>query len=205
MRYVYRPTRSERSPFQASWISWEQAADGTSHRVACVAVRTCDHPVRTSQAPYLWSFDNEIGPQRHYVPSRTSFRNMTICRSFSIGETGFEPATARPPAGCATRLRHSPWLSKRATGIEPALEAWKASVQPQHFARSPRPILLARLARHTQPAPPARPDGDGRSDLSPPRARPAPSGAPRLAPRRTRPPDPAAATGRTSYRARRPA
>src|SRR5829696_6790101 len=57
-----------------------------------------------------------------------------------IGETGFEPATARPPAGCATRLRHSPWLSrKRATGIEPALEAWKASVQPQHFARTGRP------------------------------------------------------------------
>ena len=26
-----------------------------------------------------------------------------------VGETGFEPATARPPAGCATRLRHSPW------------------------------------------------------------------------------------------------
>jgi hypothetical protein len=55
-----------------------------------------------------------------------------------IGETGFEPATARPPAGCATRLRHSPWLAfKRATGIEPALEAWKASVQPQHLARKP--------------------------------------------------------------------
>src|SRR5215218_3728462 len=53
-----------------------------------------------------------------------------------IGETGFEPATARPPAGCATRLRHSPWcFAERATGIEPALEAWKASVQPQHFAR----------------------------------------------------------------------
>jgi hypothetical protein len=28
-----------------------------------------------------------------------------------VGETGFEPATARPPAGCATRLRHSPWPS----------------------------------------------------------------------------------------------
>ncbi len=27
---------------------------------------------------------------------------------FLVGETGFEPATARPPAGCATRLRHSP-------------------------------------------------------------------------------------------------
>ncbi len=26
----------------------------------------------------------------------------------SIGATGFEPATARPPAGCATRLRHAP-------------------------------------------------------------------------------------------------
>src|SRR4051794_31694384 len=26
-----------------------------------------------------------------------------------VGETGFEPATARPPAECATRLRHSPW------------------------------------------------------------------------------------------------
>ena len=32
-------------------------------------------------------------------------------RGVVIGETGFEPATARPPAGCATRLRHSPWLS----------------------------------------------------------------------------------------------
>src|SRR4051795_9261846 len=49
-----------------------------------------------------------------------------------VAATGFEPATARPPAECATRLRHAP---KRATGIEPALEAWKASVQPQHFAR----------------------------------------------------------------------
>jgi hypothetical protein len=36
-----------------------------------------------------------------------------------IGETGFEPATARPPAGCATRLRHSPWsgLILSASGI----------------------------------------------------------------------------------------
>ena len=29
-------------------------------------------------------------------------------RPTQVGETGFEPATARPPAGCATRLRHSP-------------------------------------------------------------------------------------------------
>ena len=49
-----------------------------------------------------------------------------------VGATGFEPATARPPAECATRLRYAP---KRATGIEPALGAWKAPVPPQHFAR----------------------------------------------------------------------
>ena len=65
-----------------------------------------------------------------------------------IGETGFEPAAARPPAGCATRLRHSPWfvVQKRATGIEPALRAWKAPVQPQHFARGRTrvPMISAR-------------------------------------------------------------
>ncbi len=76
-----------------------------------------------------------------------------------VGETGFEPATARPPAGCATRLRHSPWQTKRATGIEPALEAWKASVQPQHFARTPCGHLTGapRWAPHRtrRPGPPA--------------------------------------------------
>ena len=73
----------------------------------------------------------EIGP-------RCTRRKPRISRGFrQIGETGFEPATARPPAGCATRLRHSPLFRrpKRATGIEPALRAWKAPVQPQHFAR----------------------------------------------------------------------
>jgi hypothetical protein len=29
-----------------------------------------------------------------------------------IGATGFEPATARPPAECATRLRHAPWFPR---------------------------------------------------------------------------------------------
>jgi site-specific DNA recombinase len=78
-----------------------------------------------------------------------------------VGETGFEPATARPPAGCATRLRHSPWclifvLLKRATGIEPALEAWKASVQPQHFARK-LPSILPAGASCQRPKQPASP------------------------------------------------
>ncbi len=41
------------------------------------------------------------------------------CSEAVIGETGFEPATARPPAGCATRLRHSPWCSFDSTSIAP--------------------------------------------------------------------------------------
>src|SRR6478609_2965067 len=73
-----------------------------------------------------------------------------------IGETGFEPATARPPAGCATRLRHSPWLcfrAKRATGLEPAPRAWKAPVQPltprpQAWAECTGPSGLPGLRRH---------------------------------------------------------
>ena len=78
-----------------------------------------------------------------------------------VGETGFEPATARPPAGCATRLRHSPWHCKRATGIEPALKAWKAFVQPQHFAR--KPFFLIILPPAPLCAPPSAPPPPPRS------------------------------------------
>lgn len=58
---------------------------------------------------------DENGRLRTPVFSRLSRKFVTrfkvlILRLF-IGETGFEPATARPPAGCATRLRHSPWHS----------------------------------------------------------------------------------------------
>jgi serine phosphatase RsbU (regulator of sigma subunit)/PAS domain-containing protein len=42
-------------------------------------------------------------------PVRT--RAFSFVPGPEVGETGFEPATARPPAGCATRLRHSPWCS----------------------------------------------------------------------------------------------
>ena len=45
------------------------------------------------------------------------------------------------PRGCCRR--------KRATGIEPALEAWKASVQPQHFARSRRSDRSRALGRRS--------------------------------------------------------
>src|SRR5215204_3343384 len=38
-------------------------------------------------------------------------------RRFSeVGATGFEPATFRPPAECATRLRHAPRVERRFRG-----------------------------------------------------------------------------------------
>jgi hypothetical protein len=126
---------------------------------------TCIHPLGllSSCGPFRLSLRSLCGPacleqpgtdenSRPRTPAfsrlspeiATRYKDLNL-RLF-IGETGFEPATARPPAGCATRLRHSPWPYKRATGIEPALEAWKASVQPQHFARSPRSMLPALMA-----------------------------------------------------------
>jgi hypothetical protein len=71
-------------------------------------------------------------PDRHYAFSE----HNAICRRF---ESGRQDLNLRPPGpqpgalpDCATP-RYV--CFKRATGIEPALEAWKASVQPQHFAR----------------------------------------------------------------------
>lgn len=115
-------------------------------------------------------------PQEHNQTTER-LRKALRLRGFScIGETGFEPATARPPAGCATRLRHSPSDElmitaprrcgrsvphrevaasdgrgapvKRATGIEPALRAWKAPVQPQHFARGNGERTASRSGGH---------------------------------------------------------
>jgi hypothetical protein len=49
------------------------------------------------------------------MPLSRRTRKARVCGPFvGIGETGFEPATARPPAGCATRLRHSPRSVSRA-------------------------------------------------------------------------------------------
>jgi hypothetical protein len=94
--------------------------------------------------------------------------------------SGRQDLNLRPPGpqpgalpDCAT-----PRGSKRATGIEPALKAWKAFVQPQHFARRPRGHVTGAL-------------GSRRPQSSP---------APRPAPPPTRPPTPAAARGQPSCR-----
>jgi hypothetical protein len=103
----------------------------------CSRPRRPNTPTRRSGRPRAAAnWTPNWTPRRRLPPSKTP-RDPRLRAPSMIGETGFEPATARPPAGCATRLRHSPWHYKRATGIEPALEAWKASVQPQHLARRP--------------------------------------------------------------------
>jgi hypothetical protein len=56
----------------------------------------------------------------------------------SIGLQG-APCQTRilaPNRSVGRTIRPNQTHTKRATGIEPALEAWKASVQPQHFARA---------------------------------------------------------------------
>ena len=86
----------------------------------------------------------------------TRFIQLNVLKIWSP-QAGFEPATFRPPVECATKLRHAPcvnaalyrerrltesrWragppgLLKRVTGVEPALGAWKAPVQPIHLTR----------------------------------------------------------------------
>ncbi len=64
-------------------------------------IRSVSGPAQDSLAPapvLRRQFDVDDGDHRHRPKLGLP----------SIGETGFEPATARPPAGCATRLRHSP-------------------------------------------------------------------------------------------------
>jgi hypothetical protein len=68
-------------------------------RAARRAARRRDRRLASSGAAGTRSLSPWMGPDRSTSP----------CRTLVIGETGFEPATARPPAGCATRLRHSPW------------------------------------------------------------------------------------------------
>src|SRR3954464_13091491 len=71
----------------------------------------------------MWSLSRRE-PCTNFVPRLFPVRGRRLAlehakgpqrRAFRvIGETGFEPATARPPAGCATRLRHSPYVVSKA-------------------------------------------------------------------------------------------
>ncbi len=57
-----------------------------------------------------------------------------------VGETGFEPAAARPPAGCATRLRHSPWCSADSTTQAAACSTWASAGLSPERARAARQL-----------------------------------------------------------------
>ena len=54
-------------------------------------------------------FDPRLIPVKVLCLLAKTLKTSDLQGFLVIGETGFEPATARPPAGCATRLRHSPW------------------------------------------------------------------------------------------------
>ena len=60
-----------------------------------------------------------IARARPTLPAASLFLSLSltlgflpICRTFVIGARGFEPPTARPPAGCATRLRYAPFAGQ---------------------------------------------------------------------------------------------
>src|SRR5215207_1244789 len=128
-RATRRPPRNRPQRAPAFVESSSQAPASTFHAE--------QQPVQRRRPPVGIAACNET-TSRDRVALAKMEKAASAGLSAVIGETGFEPATARPPAGCATRLRHSPICPsslERATGIEPALEAWKASVQPQHFAR----------------------------------------------------------------------
>jgi hypothetical protein len=102
--------------------------------------RTHDHPGLTSRAPYTRDIRPQIVPQGRFGLYSHIHGTSPICRAFRVGETGFEPATARPPAGCATRLRHSPWQQagdRNRTGTR-SLEGFGAAI-------TLRPHALANL------------------------------------------------------------
>ena len=75
----------------------------------------CDERIADAEVaePFATLADPEL-PKRldgEAVTQNTASSGGGSNEALLIGETGFEPATARPPAECATRLRHSPWVA----------------------------------------------------------------------------------------------
>ena len=99
-----------------------------------------------------------------FLEELTAVFGSNTCFSCSRGDwirTSDRPAPSRvryqtaplPVASDPSLARDG---SKRATGIEPALEAWKASVQPQHFARK-LPRMIPAYSASGEPRRPQRP------------------------------------------------
>lgn len=82
----------------------EQPESASSRRSIRIARRIHTESIR-NDAPQ-GSADPRRQPLAHQLPR--GFAEVCMTGS-SIGATGFEPATFRPPVECATRLRHAPW------------------------------------------------------------------------------------------------
>jgi hypothetical protein len=192
-----------------------QRSASRSCDIGWVNVQDSDRTAKGSQEPPLRSlcgsaYQEQPGTRENNLPRAPAFSRVS--RMFSavavptkIGETGFEPATARPPAGCATRLRHSPWLCAEPTPwsaqsgrreLNPPLKLGRLSCNHNTSPAYQTAILpafsacLPGLCRH-------RPRNNG---LINPRA---PLSAPPPGPPPTPPPTPEAARARTSCRAPR--
>ena len=99
-----------------------------------------------------WGFNGAGDGNRTRVRSLEGFSSTIEPHPRLVGTTGFEPATSCSQSRRATRLRHVPKCRyskqvrriinltcalsmERVTGIEPASEAWKASVLPLNHTR----------------------------------------------------------------------
>jgi hypothetical protein len=70
-----------------------------------------------------------------------------------IGATGFEPATFRPPAECATRLRHAPrWVDLSLPRMGPRASQLLAGEAPGLCRPRDRPQNSHRPVLHSRPA-----------------------------------------------------
>jgi hypothetical protein len=97
----------------------------------------CRSPGRVRQMPQISAAGSD-GPTM-VAAARGSVRvGVALAPSSAPSESVVMPPKRRHAAG------------ERATGIEPALEAWKASVQPQHFARECLQLSRALDSGHSE-------------------------------------------------------
>jgi hypothetical protein len=95
-----------------------RAGDENRDRTAASREEQVLHKVRSQAAARIPLTLSPVSLSYHGSPRLARFARRRSARGYPtphgakvcIGETGFEPATARPPAECATRLRHSPWV-----------------------------------------------------------------------------------------------
>ena len=93
------------------------------------------YPLSASASEQIWYQRRYHEPQTEVTPSSHQWRKPASEAGLRvIGAAGFEPATARPPAECATRLRHAPWPTC-------ILPDWRQTVRPRGGSSTvePRP------------------------------------------------------------------